>query len=149
MPYRFLEGLTMADVAFEATGRTLEEMFASAADAITNTQMKDSGKLKAKVEKHFTLKAADVERLLHDFLQELIFFKDAELLLFREYELKITEAKGGEAAGDAYVLSAKAMGEQLDTKKHELLVDVKAVSWHKFKVEKTPKGWKAVVIIDV
>jgi len=25
MPYRFIEGLTVADVAFEATGKTLEE----------------------------------------------------------------------------------------------------------------------------
>ncbi len=158
MPYKFLEGLTMADVAFEATGKTLEEMFASAADAMMTTQVKDLKKVEHKVEKDFSLKAADEERLLHDFLQELIFFKDAERLLFSGYELRITReagAKGGNAKGGRgteggrYVLNAKAKGEPLDMKKHELLVDVKAVSWHKFSVEKTAKGWKAVVIIDV
>jgi SHS2 domain-containing protein len=146
MPYRYLEGLTMADVAFEATGKTLEEMFISAADALMGTQVKDLKKVEQKVEKDFTLSAADEERLLHDFLQELIFYKDAERLLFSRYELKITKAKG---AGGGYVLSAKAKGEPLDMKKHELLVDVKAVTWNKFKVEKIAKGWKAVVIIDV
>lgn len=143
MPYRFLEGLTMADVAFEATGKTLEEMFASAADAMMNTQVKGLKKVEPKVEKSFEIRAADEERLLHDFLQELIFYKDAERLLFSSYELKITKAGAG------FTLDAKAKGEPLDMKKHELLVDVKAVTWNKFKVEKTAKGWKAVVIIDV
>jgi len=143
MPYRFLEGLTMADIAFEATGATLEEMFVSAADAITNTQLQDLSEIKPDISKKFMLKAGEPERLLHDFLQELIFLKDAELLLFREYDLKISKAK------DGLVLEATVKGQQIDQKKHHLLVDVKAVSWHKFKVEKTGDGWKAVVIIDV
>lgn len=146
MPYRYLEGLTMADVAFEATGKTLEGMFISAADALMATEVKVLKKVEQKVEKSFELKAADEERLLHDFLQELIFYKDAERLLFSGYELKITKEAG---AKGGFMLSAKAKGEPLDMKKHELLVDVKAVSWHKFKVEKTARGWKAVVIIDV
>jgi SHS2 domain-containing protein len=143
MPYRFLEGLTMADVAFEATGKTLEEMFLAAADAMASVQIKDTAAIELKMERKFSLKAASRERLLHDFLQELIFYKDAELLLFGKCELKITGEEG------AYELAAKARGDKLDHAKHQLLTDVKAVSWHKFKVEKTAKGWKAVVIIDV
>jgi SHS2 domain-containing protein len=143
MPYRFLEGLTMADVAFEATGRTLEETFLSAADAMASVQIKDAGAIELEVERDFSLKAATTERLLHDFLQELIFYKDAELLLFGKCELKIAERDG------AYELIAKARGEKLDHAKHQLLTDVKAVSWHKFSLVKTAKGWKAVVIIDV
>jgi SHS2 domain-containing protein len=143
MPYRFLEGLTMADIAFEASGKTLEELFASAADAMTNTQIEDLGQIKKKVGKEFKVEAADEEKLLHNFLQELIFLKDSELLLFKEYGLKIEKTAKG------YVLTAKAKGEKLDPKKHTLLVDVKAVSWHLFKIEKTSAGWKATVIIDV
>ncbi len=143
MPYRFLEGLTMADIAFEATGKTLEEVFVSAADAITNTQLEDLRQIKAKESKEFTLKAGDRERLLHDFLQELIFFKDAEMLLFRKYELEIRKVR------DGFELSAKVSGEQIDPKRHNLLVDVKAVSWHRFKLDSSEDGWKAVVIIDV
>lgn len=133
----------MADVAFEATGTTLEEMFISAADAMMCAQIQDLGALETKAEKRFVLKAADIERLLHDFLQELIFLKDAEQLLFSGYRLSVAKV-GGE-----YTLDAACAGEMLDPKKHNLLVDVKAVSWHKFKVEKTDAGWKAVVIIDV
>ncbi|MDD5172415.1 MAG: archease [Candidatus ainarchaeum sp.] len=143
MPYKFLEGLTMADIAFEASGKTLEELFISAADAVTNTQIQDLKEIKTLVDKEFSLEAADEEKLLHNFLQELIFLKDSELLLFREYELKIKKA------GKGYVLTAKAKGEKLDPKRHTLLADVKAVSWHMFKIEKIAKGWKATVIIDV
>lgn len=143
MPYKFLEGLTTADIAFEASGRTLEELFASAADALMNTQVDDLKRIEAKTEKRFTVKAADPEKLLYNFLEELIFYKDAEQLVFASYELK------AEKAAEGYALSVKAKGETIDPKKHALVADVKAVSWHQFRVEKTKTGWKATVIVDV
>jgi len=143
MPYRFLEGLTMADIAFEATGNTPGEMFISAANAMTCTQLQDVRELGIKEKKEIVLNAPDMEKLLHDFLSELIFLKDAELLLFRDYDLKFTKSGAG------LELKAVMKGERIDPKKHHLLVDVKAVSWHKFKVEERDGAWKAVVIIDV
>ncbi|HSB46591.1 MAG TPA: archease [Candidatus Bilamarchaeum sp.] len=143
MPFKFIDGVAIADVAFEARGKTIEAMFISAGEALMNTQVKDLRSIGAKVEKRFSLENKDEERLLHDFLQELIFLKDAELLLFREYEVEIAKKEGG------FRLSASLRGEQIDQKKHELLVDVKAVSWHMFKIEKTKTGWKCFVILDV
>jgi SHS2 domain-containing protein len=144
MPYKFIDGVAIADVAFEASGKTIEAMFVSAGEALMNTQVNDLKKITPAVEKKFELSNKDEERLLHDFLQELIFLKDAELLLFREYNLKIAKLQTGE-----WKLKASLRGEQIDQKKHELLVDVKAVSWHMFKIEKTKTGWKAFVILDV
>ena len=144
MPYRFIEGLTMADIAFEAAGSTLEEMFISAADAMSATQMQDIPALGTGVEKKFRLEAPDVERLLHDFLQELIFLKDAELLIFSRYELKVSKQDAG-----GWVLEAACRGGSIADRRNSMLVDVKAVSWHRFSVEKTAQGWRAVVIIDV
>ena len=46
-------------------------------------------------------------------------------------------------------LEAKLSGEKIDTGKHNMIVDVKAVSFHMYKVEKTDDGWKAFVILDV
>ena len=134
----------MADVAFEARGKTLEEMFESAASAMMATQVNDLSKIQPKKEVKFAVKATDEEKLLHNFLQELIFLKDTKLMLFVSYKLKIEKAKNGNCT-----LTAKCKGEKLDMKKHELLVDVKAVSWHMYKVEKIKNGWKALVILDV
>ncbi len=143
MPYRFVDNVSIADVAFEATGRTIEEMFVSAGEALMNTQVKDLRSVSARDERRFELDEKDAERLLHKFLQELIFYKDADLLLFREYKLKVERSEKG------LRLSASLKGEPINQKKHELLVDVKAVSWHMFKVEETADGWKAFVILDV
>jgi len=143
MPYEFLEDIAIADVAFEATGKTIEELFESSALAVTNTMVKDLKSVKQKVTKTIEVKADALEMLLFNFLQEIIFYKDAELLLFNKFDITIAQEK------NKYKLKTKARGEKLDMKKHELLVDVKAVSLHNFKVEETKKGWKADVILDV
>ena len=142
MPYKFLEDIAIADVAFEATGKRLEELFESAALAVTNTQVKDLDSVAHKVVKNITVESDTMEMLLFNFLQELIFLKDAKLLLFNKFDIRI-------AQGKKCKLKAKAYGEKLDMKKHELLVDVKAVSLHNFKVEESKGGWKADVILDV
>ena len=143
MPYRFLEGITVADVAFEARGKTLEEMFASAGLAVTNTMVKDLKSVSQTDVREISLESDDVEKLLFDFLQEIIFFKDVDLLLFTGYDLKITEK------GKNFSLECSAKGEKLDMEKHELLVDVKAVTMHRFEVVKEKSGWKATVILDI
>lgn len=145
MSYKFFDNIAIADVAFEATGKTIEQMFESAGNALMVTQVKDLKTVKTKVEIKFELTGQNEERLLHNFLQELIFYKDSDLLLFSKYELKITKT------ADGLKLAAVCKGEQIDTAKHEMLVDVKAVSWHMFKIEfdKKEKKWKAFVILDV
>ena len=133
----------MADIAFEATGKSVEELLESAGNALMNTQVSDLKKIKPKIEKKLEMKSQNEERLLHDFLQELIFLKDAELLLISKYSMKIYRTETG------ILLKAVLKGEPIDQMRHEMLVDVKAVSWHLFKVERTGKEWKAFVIIDV
>jgi len=143
MTYRFLEDVALADVAFEAEGRTIEEMFASAGLAVTATMVKDIQSVETTEKTKILAENADLEKLLHDFLQEIIFYKDAELRLFSRYDVKIEKTAYG------YRLLADAFGERLDVSKHELLVDVKAVSWHLFRVKREKNQWKAFVILDV
>ena len=140
MPYKFIDHT--ADVAFEVKGKTLEELFESAALALEQTMVKDLKTIKHKTKKSIKLKAKNPEELLFNFLQELIFLKDAKLLLFSKFKFKIKENK-------EYELKAEAHGEKLSPKKHELLVDVKAVTYHYYKVEKIKNSWKAFIILDV
>lgn len=139
MSYRFLEDISLADVAFEAKGRTLDELFSSCAEATAATMVKDVRSVKQKVVKRISLNAESVDKLLYAFLEELIFLKDAELLLFSGYRLRVTETS----------LSGEILGEKLDMKKHEMLVDVKAVTMHMFEVKKEGNSWKARVVLDV
>ena len=40
-------------------------------------------------------------------------------------------------------------GEPIDPQRHRLRVDVKAVTLHRFSIEKTAQGWEATVILDI
>lgn len=143
MPYQFLEDMATADIAFEATGKSLEELFVSAAEATTNVMIRDLQQISKCIKKEIRVEAEELDFLLFDFLQEIIYYKDAELLLFGEYSVKIGREN------DRFLLNADAIGEELDGQRHELVVDVKAVTMHQFEVKKTEDGWMARVVLDI
>ena len=143
MFYRYLEDITVADTAFEAEGKTLDELFNSAALATTNVMVRNLESVQAKIERQVAIQAEDLEQLLYKFLQEIIYYKDAQLLLFSRYDVKVESSKG------QYRVKAKFYGEKLNMKKHDLIVDVKAVTMHKFEVKQIPNGWRAVVVLDI
>lgn len=143
LPYRYLEEIATADVAFEAWGATPEDTFLAAADATLNTMVEDIGTVAPLKRRVFSLAADSLDLLLFELLQELVYLKDAERLLLRVRDLRIEET------GSGYRLHADAIGETIDPARHPLLADVKAVTLHRLVVEKTPDGWRAVVVLDV
>src|SRR5512142_1615916 len=91
MPYRYLDDVAIADVAFEAEGKTLRELFESSALALTNIMIRKPESLEPKVTRRFEVTAENAEMLLYHFLQELVFYKDAERLLFSAFELVVEQ----------------------------------------------------------
>jgi SHS2 domain-containing protein len=142
MPYEFLGDIAIADAAFEARGNTPEELFVAAADATLNVMVSDLSTIGEKESRTFHLQSDAFDLLLFEMLQEIIFYKDAERLLLRVPTVVIRKGD------DGYTLEAKALGEEIDPSKHDLIVDVKAVTLHRFRVEETPSGWEATVILD-
>ena len=142
-PYRYLEEIATADVAFEARGSTLEETFLAASDATLNTMVEEIGTVAPREHRAFSLAADSLDLLLFELLQELVYRKDAERLLLRVRDLRIEEA------GSGYRLDADTTGETIDSRRHSLLADVKAVTLHRLVVGRTPDGWRAVVVLDV
>jgi SHS2 domain-containing protein len=94
MPYRFLEDIATADIAFEARGETLEEVFTAVAEATMNVMIESLDSIEPRQFRKFDLESAELDMLLFDFLQELIFFKDSERLLLRVDEIRIEEREG-------------------------------------------------------
>jgi len=139
MPYKFLEDIATADIAFEARGRTLDELFENAFAAVEESMVETSG-VKAVVKKTLKLKNATLDGLLFDFLSALVYFKDAESLLFSKVKVKIT---------DSYELEATLYGEKIDPSRHDLRSDVKAVTLHMFEVKQVGKEWYCRVILDI
>jgi len=143
MPYEYLEEIGIADIAFEATGRDLAELFSDAADATTNVMIDNIEAIQPRETRQIELSNDKLDMLLFDSLQELIFLKDAERLLLRIRQIQITERD------EIYFVKATAEGEPLDAERHHQRADVKAVTLHDFSVERTEDGWKARVLLDI
>ncbi|HET6369954.1 MAG TPA: archease [Nitrospiria bacterium] len=144
MSYRFIEGLTVADVAFEARGKTLEELFASSGLALTAVQVLDPRKVRKRESRAFDVTSKTAEMLLFNFLQEIIYFKDVDQLLLRDFDLSIRIDSDG-----THYLTGTGRGETIDPARHHLSADVKAVTMHKFELVRDKKGWKATVVLDI
>ncbi|MGC1322946.1 MAG: archease, partial [Candidatus Udaeobacter sp.] len=122
MPYEYLEEIGTADIAFEATGRDLPELFMAAAAATMNVMIDNLDAIEPRETLQIELSNDNIEMLLFDLLQELIFLKDAERLLLRIGEVQIAERD------ENYFVKATAEGEPLDAGRHHQRADVKAVT---------------------
>ena len=143
MPYEFLEDIAIADIAFVAWGKNLEQTFMAAADATMNVMVEELDSIRPIVRRELRLENSALDMLLFDFLQELIYYKDSEELLLRVYQLRLQSEEGD------HLMEASAQGEKLDPSRHRLRVDVKAVTLHLFLLEKTDRGWETQVILDI
>jgi SHS2 domain-containing protein len=143
MPYEFLEDIATADIAFRAWGKNLEELFQAAGDATINVMIDNLEAIELKEQRTFSLENDQLDMLLFNFLQELIYYKDSEQLLLRSQQIKV------EKKNVNHELTAITQGEKLDSKRHQQRVDVKAVTLHRFQLEKTDQGWTAMVILDI
>lgn len=141
MPYRYLEELSSADAAFEASGSTLEEVFRDSAMA-TFEVMADTKTVKPLLRREIALENEDMDGLLIDWLSELVFLKDSESLLFCGFDVNIRK-------NDVYVLKGVAKGEKIDRDRHNLRSDVKAVTYHLLELKKTGDKWIARVVLDI
>ena len=139
--YKFLEDEATADIAFEAYGKDLNELFENSALAVEECMVKLSS-LKLKEKYKINLESESIEELLYDFLSELIFIKDTEGLLFKKFKVKISKNK-------PFKLTAECDGEKINRDTQELLDDAKAVTKHLFEVKKIKERYIAKVIVDI
>ena len=140
--FRFLEDIAVADIAFEAFGKDLNELFTYSALALFTMQV-DLKTVASKKSWKIKFNNPEIDKLLFDFLDEIIFLKDKDYSIFNKIKVKITEKN------KVYHLQAELKGETINTKKHILGNDLKAITLHMFEVKKLPKGWKSRVIVDI
>jgi SHS2 domain-containing protein len=143
MTYRFLEDVSIADLAYEVQAKSLTELFAQAAEALLKAQIENLPSIRRKEHIEIKLSEPNPEALLHRFLQELLYWKDAKQLLLLPVTLVI------QAGTKGYAMTASLSGEALCPDRHRQGVDVKAVTWHKFSLTRIPRGWRATIVLDV
>jgi SHS2 domain-containing protein len=143
MPFTFLDHIATADIAFKAWGRTLDELFKAASEATMQVMVEDLSHIERRDTRTIRIHETSLELLLFQFLQEFIFYKDAECLLLKVETLQL------QSANEEFHLEALLVGEPLDPARHLLNVDIKAVTFHRFGVVQSGDGWEATVVLDI
>ena len=140
--FRFLEEIAMADIAFEAEGESVEEVFHGATQAILET-MANPATVSGGWERTIERSDVDLSALLFDWLSEVVYWKDAAGVVFREAPLTLMRE------GDVWLLRACLIGAPVDQQTQELHADVKGVTKHHYELKQTGGCWKVCVVLDV
>src|SRR4029077_6947328 len=128
-----------ADLGLRVRAPDLSTLFVEAAQALFSAVVEDLGTVQPIVKLEIQLEGEDREYLLFDWLNELLFRFDTQHLLFSQFEVKVHD---GGPSGSAWV-------EPPDPARHALDHEVKAITYHGLRVEQTPDGWLAEVIVDI
>jgi protein archease len=140
MGYTFIDHT--ADVAADLTGRTLEELFASAAQALTDT-LTERSQVHTVITQSVTLQASTPEDLLVDWLNELLYRFEVQNLLVFDATVTIEEANG------RWQLGATIAGEMFNPARHPSRVLVKSATYHALSVARRDDGWHARIVFDI
>ncbi len=136
-PFEILEHT--ADAGIVAHGASLEETFANAAAGMF-ALMADPDGVRPLEERRIEVEGRDHEGLLVRWLTELLYYLDAEEMLFSRF---VVEERSGRH------LRARAWGERIDRERHRLHFGVKAVTRHMLEVGPEDGGYRAQVLFDI
>ncbi len=128
-----------ADIGIIAYGADIKQVFANAALGLFNL-MGDTDDFKEAIERELELSAEDVEVLLVEWLNELIYILDVEHIFFKRFE--VDELTGTQ-------IRARCFGEKIKPSQHKLKREIKAATYHMLKIDKENSGYKVQVIFDV
>ena len=142
--FRILEDIAVADVALEAIGDTPSELFVAAAQAVIEMLANPMTVSKTWYQ---TIELEDelFADLLFDWLSEMVYLKDAEGMVF----CQATAAVLHEPLRNRWRLHGELIGEVIDSTRHELRSDVKAVTKHLYEVSEHEGQWNARVVLDI
>ena len=131
----------MADIKFQAYGKTINEVFENSALAMS-FYLSGEEKIASKKGKIINVQGQDYESLLYNFLDELIYLLDAESFVISKVEVQIM----------GFNLKAELYGD--DAKKYKL-DHIKAATYAEMHIKKIKnksgkdENWEAQVVLDV
>jgi SHS2 domain-containing protein len=129
-----------ADVGLRLRGDSPSEVLEAAAQGLATLEgawFPGEGR-----ERHVRVEASDLGALLVAWLDELLYLRDAEDVVFGEFVVRVRDADEGHRA-DARVRAAPRGDRVLES------AGVKAATYHGLRFEPVNGGWAADVYVDV
>ena len=90
--------------------------------------------------REFEVEGDDLGALLFNFLDELLYLHEVDLIVFSGFDLEIDPER--------FTLKAVCRGELFDVTRHIQGIAVKAVTFHQMRFEQTDEGWALRVVLD-
>ena len=140
--FRFLEDIALADIAFEAEGDSVEDLFQGVTQALIDT-MADPQTVGASWERRLFKTGDALDDLLVEWLSEIVYWKDAAGVVFRGAPLSLTYENG------RWKIEGTLIGAPVDHAAQTLRNDVKGITRHLFHLGQEGRLWKARVVVDV
>jgi SHS2 domain-containing protein len=128
-----------ADIGLIIYGQDLKGLFENAGKAFFHL-ITDLRKVRRRVEKRVRIGEESLDRLMVDWLSELLYLHDVDHLLLKEFKVESVGEDG---------LKAVVEGEPFQAGFHVIKTEVKAVTYHQIKVRKEDGNWRAQVILDL
>ena len=135
-PIAFEEIEHTADRALTIYGRSLEELLVNAALGLNSLVSVDDTGNAALMTKTIDLDALDAESLLVEWLSELAYWAETEMLVFNQFDLQ-------------QVSATRVKGHIHGNRVTRLENHIKAVTYHNLKITETDSGLAATVVFDV
>ena len=128
-----------ADLGLRVTSIDLDGLFRDAASGLFAMIAEPAPHGRPAGRREFEITGERHDFLMVDWLTELLYVFDTERLLSGEFEVTV------HGSG----LRASAACFALDVEDYRVLREVKAITYHGLKVERTADGWLAEVIVDI
>ena len=128
-----------ADVGLIAYGATREDVFINAATGMFSL-ITDLDRTNPSHRQEISIVADDFEELLITWLNELLYYFDAENLIFCRFEIVLLNRER---------LEGVAWGETVDLSRHEIKTAIKAATYHQIRFRKEEGGYSARIILDI
>lgn len=125
-----------ADRALKICGSNLQELLINAAGGMNSLLVQEYNAISRPEEKSVELEAIDSESLLVEWLSELAYWAETELLVFHKFDLHSVSPTHVKATVHGNRVA------QLDN-------HIKAVTYHNLKIIQTDAGLTATVVFDV
>ena len=128
-----------ADIGIIVHGENLKALFENAGEAFFHL-ITDLRKVRRRTERRINLGGESLDRLMVDWLSELLYLHDVENLLFKGFDVESVGEDG---------LRAIVKGEPFQEGVHVIKTEVKAVTYHQIEVRQENGRWRAQVIFDL
>ncbi|MFN4212478.1 MAG: archease [Microgenomates group bacterium] len=135
--WKVIEEENIADLTVEVLGDNKKDLLNNVITVFASL-ITDVDKLKETEQlKNVEIKGENFEVIIFNFVEKLIYFKDAQFLLFKKGEFKVGNKK----------IIANLFGQKI-TNELPIKIDIKALTKHKFKVRKN-KFYKVFMVFDI